>query len=83
MAGSYEEGEIVKSTAGRDKGNYYIILKTGPYPFVYIADGITRRVERPKKKNIKHLHPLDLSADDIRRQIQARMRVSNQDVARA
>ena len=47
-------GSIVLSTLGRDRGNYYIVLaKEGN--FVYIADGYVKTIEKPKKKNIKHL----------------------------
>lgn len=83
MAGTFEPGQIVRSRAGRDKGKHFIVLKTGPHPFVYVADGMNRRVERPKKKNEKHLCPRDTLVDEIRRKIRARMRVTNQDVALA
>ena len=48
------EGIIVRSKAGRDKGELFIILKAeGEY--VYIANGELRKVDRPKKKKLKHL----------------------------
>lgn len=48
------EGSIVKSTSGHDGGSYYVVLKCGA-GFAYIADGKCRKVEKPKKKNIRHL----------------------------
>ncbi len=47
-------GMFAVSTAGHDKGTVYIILEeVGEY--VYVADGRTRTVDRPKKKNKKHI----------------------------
>ena len=45
----YKPGGLVKSLAGHDKDNLFIILKEqGEY--LFIADGITRTAHRPKKK---------------------------------
>lgn len=47
-------GLVVRAAAGRDKGRYFVILQTdGKY--VMIADGKTRRLSSPKKKNIAHI----------------------------
>lgn len=48
------EGMIVKSVSGHDSGSWYVILKTDG-GFAYIADGKNRKVEKPKKKNIRHI----------------------------
>ncbi|MDR3294025.1 MAG: KOW domain-containing RNA-binding protein [Clostridiales bacterium] len=49
-------GAIVYSKAGRDKGRYYVVVKTAEnLEFVYIADGELRKLERPKIKKEKHL----------------------------
>lgn len=47
-------GDVVKATAGRDKGNLFLVIdvKDG---FAYIADGKTRKIGKLKKKNFKHL----------------------------
>ena len=47
-------GDVVKSTAGRDKDGFFLVidLKDG---FAYIADGKTRKIGNLKKKNVKHL----------------------------
>ncbi len=50
----YRIGQIVRSTAGRDNGKAFIVIKTeGNY--VYVADGMTRKLEAPKKKKLKHI----------------------------
>jgi len=45
--------DIVKSTAGRDKGKPFFVLKVEG-DFLLLADGKTRKLERPKRKKRKH-----------------------------
>jgi len=47
-------GKIVCSKAGRDKGYFMVVVKNED-DFVFVCDGKERPLERPKKKNIKHL----------------------------
>ncbi|MGN1480769.1 KOW domain-containing RNA-binding protein [Porcipelethomonas sp.] len=49
-----ENGRVVKATAGRDSGGYFVIVGADEN-CVYIADGKRRRLTSPKKKNLKHL----------------------------
>lgn len=49
-----ENGRVVKATAGRDGGGYFVIV-AAEGNCVYIADGKKRRISAPKKKNPKHL----------------------------
>jgi ribosomal protein L14E/L6E/L27E len=48
-------GQVVKSGAGRDKGNIFLILGIIDYKYVYIVDGEMRKISNPKKKKINHL----------------------------
>lgn len=48
------QGSLVKSLAGHDKNSYFVVLMIEEN-FVYIADGKERKLEKPKRKNIKHL----------------------------
>jgi ribosomal protein L14E/L6E/L27E len=48
-------GRIVVSKAGRDTGRVFVILEVIDTYYVYIVDGDLRRIDRPKKKKIKHL----------------------------
>ena len=45
--------DIVRSTAGRDKGKLFFVLEEEG-DFLLLADGKTRRLERPKRKKRKH-----------------------------
>lgn len=47
-------GLLATSKAGHDKDSVYVIIREeGEY--VYIADGEGRTVEKPKRKNRKHI----------------------------
>jgi len=50
-------GSVVLSRSGRDSGSYFTIVKIIDKEYVMIADGETRKIEKPKKKKIKHLKP--------------------------
>ncbi len=49
-----KEGLIVRSKAGRDKGEFFVVVKLTEN-FAFIADGKTRKLDKLKKKNNKHL----------------------------
>lgn len=47
-------GMLATSKAGHDKDAVYVIIQeAGEY--IYVADGRVRTVERPKRKNKKHI----------------------------
>jgi ribosomal protein L14E/L6E/L27E len=51
-----EVGQIVFSKRGRDKGKAFVVMSvSGEY--VFLADGRTRPIEKPKKKKFKHVQP--------------------------
>lgn len=48
-------GSLVYSRAGRDKGTLFLVI-AAENGFVYLTDGDTRRVSKPKKKKLKHIN---------------------------
>lgn len=59
-----EIGTIVCSKSGRDKGRFMVVVKSTETQ-VLLCDGKERPVERPKKKNVKHIFLTDrVLADD-------------------
>jgi ribosomal protein L14E/L6E/L27E len=58
----FEVGQVVISKTGRDKDRYMVVVKieTG---YLYTADGKLRKLERPKRKNEKHLFSTDTLLD--------------------
>lgn len=49
-----EVGQIVKSTAGHDKGDLLVVAGFEGKA-VLVCDGKSRPLERPKKKNVRHI----------------------------
>ena len=47
-------GKVVCSKSGRDKGYFMVIVKCEE-GVAFVCDGKERPLERPKKKNLKHL----------------------------
>ena len=53
-------GHLVVSLSGRDKGCICTVVGiSDDEGYVFIADGKIRKVEKPKKKKLKHLKPID------------------------
>ncbi len=47
-------GDVVVSTAGRDQGEYFVVINVQER-FATVVDGKIRKVTALKKKNVKHL----------------------------
>lgn len=50
------KGSVVKALAGRDQGSLFVAVAAEDR-CVFIADGKTRKLASPKRKNIKHISP--------------------------
>ncbi len=51
-----KRGQIVRSKAGHDKGDFQVILSLEP-PYAVVCDGRRRTLEKPKRKKLIHLAP--------------------------
>lgn len=56
---------MVVSKSGRDQGKAFIVVRVINERYLSISDGDLRKVEKPKKKNIRHLHFTSQRADEI------------------
>ncbi len=54
-ADPYVIGRMVVSTQGHDKGRWFLVVQIVDDRYVMIADGETRKMAHPKKKQLKHL----------------------------
>ncbi len=52
-----QPGQIVKSLAGRDQGKIYLIIGFHTDGRALLAEGRMWTINKPKKKNVKHLQP--------------------------
>ena len=75
------QSNIVRSDAGRDKGNLFVVLAVeGEY--LLLADGKSRKVEAPKRK--KRRHVLFVSAEETRlsEKIKSKEKFTNSELRR-
>ncbi len=70
-------GQIVKSKAGRDKGKFFVVFEKIDAKYVLIVDGSLRRIDRPKKKQVKHLAKTNIISNEIRAAILNNEKISN------
>lgn len=49
-------GSVVRAKAGRDEGGFFVVTSIDN-DFCTIADGKSRKLDKPKRKNIKHISP--------------------------
>ncbi len=79
---SFEPGQTVISRAGRDRGKVYVVYRVLDDRYVLVVNGLNRRVERPKKKNVKHLQPYNQLLDAEVRERVRQGKVTNQELRR-
>lgn len=68
-------GRIVKSCAGRDKGKLLAVVGECD-GFLLVADGKERPIQKPKRKNLKHISFIGQCLDE-------KMFISNKSLRRA
>ncbi|MBC7342806.1 MAG: KOW domain-containing RNA-binding protein [Clostridia bacterium] len=76
-------GQLVVSRQGRDKDRPYLVLGFIDRLYVNLVDGDIRRLDRPKRKNIKHLQFTRQVARDIAQRLQNGEKVTNADIRQA
>lgn len=72
-------GQVVISKAGRDKGNYYIVMEVEE-DYVLLADGVSKRLDHLKKKKIKHLQPTNDVINEIGQRIRQHLKLTNLEI---
>lgn len=70
-------GQIVKSKAGRDKDKVFIVVDILDEQFVLICDGDLRRIDKAKKKKIKHLAVYNLVSEEVKNRVERNEKISN------
>lgn len=73
-------GTVVYSKAGRDSDRKFIIIDIIDNDYVYICDGDLRKIEKPKKKKIRHLMFTEIVAEDIKESLVSNVKVSNSQI---
>lgn len=78
----YDIGTLAFSKAGHDKDELFIIIKEEP-EYIYLVDGKNRTLEKPKKKNKKHIQVVHFIEESLLEKINENKRISNEDIKRA
>lgn len=73
-------GQIVYSKAGRDKGEFFVVIEVYDNLYVGIADGSLRKIEKPKRKKIMHLYITDKNVNGIGEKIDKKLKITNSEL---
>jgi len=76
-------GRFVVSKMGRDRGRLFVVVGREGDGYVYIADGATHKLGKPKRKNAKHLIVTRQVDEDIRTALEAGNSVTDEQVVTA
>ena len=67
---------------GRDKGEYFIVVGIEDN-YVYLVDGAIRKIDRPKKKKIKHIKYTNMHDENIASRVKNKYKITNHDIKKA
>lgn len=76
-------GQVVQSTQGRDTGRDFVVVGIIDQSYVLIADGALRRIDRPKKKKVKHLIPKQELFSSLKEKLTCGQRVYDSEIRKA
>ena len=68
-----KSGTVVRSVAGHDKGELMLLLTTDSKSAL-VCDGRQRRLEKPKRKNLKHIKATSFTLSEEETQSNKRLR---------
>ena len=80
MDTAFKVGEIVKSTAGRDKDTYYLVIDNKSNKKIKVVDGVKRKFNNPKYKNSRHLESTGKVAAKFLCWLKSKKRIRSEDV---
>ena len=76
-----DKSSLIVSKAGRDKGQLFYVIDTDER-YVYLADGKSRRLEKPKRKKRKHVEQVPRTESRIAEKIRNGDKVLNSELRR-
>ena len=74
-----DKSSLVVSKAGRDQGQMLYVVDTDEQ-YVYLADGKSRRLEKPKRKKRKHIEQIPRTESRIAEKIRNGEKVLNSEL---
>ncbi len=76
-------GRVCTSRAGHDKGRAFLIVGVHDDNHVLLSDGETRKLAKPKKKKLAHLHIEPHKAEEIAKKLAESKEILDADVRKA
>ncbi len=73
-------GQVVRSKAGRDKGQFMVVIGQISENYVLISNGRLRSVDHPKKKKIKHLAKTNYIDENCRNRILKEKKITDEEI---
>lgn len=83
MQNNIKVGSVVLSTAGHDSGNYFVVVEIESDNYVKICDGKLRKLDKPKRKKIKHLKDTFVVIDELANKFEAKEVVHDKNIEKA
>lgn len=77
-----EVADVVRSLKGRDSGDLFFVAKVED-GYALIVNGRDRRLEKPKRKKLRHLEFVGRSDDRTDRKMRSGEKVTNSELRRA
>ena len=74
-----DKSSLIVSKAGRDKGQLFDVIDTDEQ-YVYLADGKSRKLEKPKRKKRKHVEQVPRTESRIAEKIRNGEKVLNSEL---
>lgn len=76
----FKVGEVVISTAGRDRGSFYLVVNIESNKRIKVVDGVNRKFNNPKFKNSRHLKSTAYISEEFLDILNRKKRVRSSDV---
>ena len=74
-----DKSSLIVSKAGRDKGQLFYVIDTDEQ-YVYLVDGKSRKLEKPKRKKRKHVQQVPRTESRIAEKIRNGEKVLNSEL---
>ena len=78
----YKPGMLVKSLAGHDQNQIYVIMREDK-EFVFLCDGRLKKIDKPKKKKKKHIQLIKTISEELAVKIAEGSVINNEDIRKA
>ncbi len=74
-----ERGMLAKSLSGHDRNRLYIIIRAEE-EYVWLVDGSLRTLDKPKKKNIRHIQVIHRIPEVIKQALESKKPLQNEHI---